>query len=726
MREEGIDDEKIQRVVEVVNQFDPFEKAKEQLEKESQRITFINSTFPNVKPETVLLSPKNGPEKHSYQYVPLRASLKLLLEDKSFLKQKCSDPYHHQEGLIQDVRDGECYRSSPYFSQHPEAVGIILFQDELEIVNPLGAGKTKHKFNCTYMSTLDIQPALRSKTQSIQLVSIVPSKHWKKYGNKECNRRLVEDLHLLETEGVAVSVPTDKIVKAGLLYIVGDNLGQHTIAEMSQNFSSGQICRWCKITHKNVCKDGLSYSQCQEGFSPEEWTVESYDENAKKAEDGDGGEDTFGIKGTCVFNQLGAFHCALQLPPCIGHDFYEGVFSYDLQFYLEFLINKEKLLTQEQFNKRIKDALLSSRDSNNRPREFKTRKKNSKYEGNAGSLRVLGRIITTLLSDVLEESQVGALIVKLRDVSEIITAPKLTKYEIDNILHFTVMEYLDLRTEAIENLGMGTMKPKHHFMSHYSKLYMMHGPLIHLWAMRMESKHQYMKNCVRTSKNFINPSKTCASRHQMAQITYAYTGLFPPKFDVPHEAASISELKVMKNDVRDEFVRNLSIGEDALLPTNVTVFGTKYEAGMVLVLDKRSFGELTVGLLKVIAYWKEQVYFGCTVFEAVQSKLGFYVTSKKIKNLEVVNHSKLADHHPLHRIGTAERFSFSLHHFVSQPEPELAGQDHSACHLVSHPQGRQGVSHPEVAGQGQAVCHLGCHPEGGQGESHPGAALPDL
>ena len=69
MREEGIDDDKIQRLVEVVNQFDPFEKAREQLEKESKRIAFINKTFPNVKPETVLLSPKNGPEKHSYQHV---------------------------------------------------------------------------------------------------------------------------------------------------------------------------------------------------------------------------------------------------------------------------------------------------------------------------------------------------------------------------------------------------------------------------------------------------------------------------------------------------------------------------------------------------------------------------------------------------------------------------------------------------------------------------------
>ena len=90
----------------------------------------------------------------------------------------------------------------------------------------------------------------------------------------------------------------------------------------------------------------------------------------------------------------------------------------------------------------------------------------------------------------------------------------------------------------------------------------------------------------------------------------------------------------------------------------------------------------------------------CELCRPEQGKIGFYVTSKKIKNLEVVNQSNLADHHPLHRIGAAERFSFYLHHFVSQPEPELAEQ-------------------------GQAVGHLGSHPQGGQGESYPGAALPD-
>lgn len=89
----------------------------------------------------------------------------------------------------------------------------------------MGAGKVRHKFNCTYMTNLEIQPALRSKVQSIQLVSLVPSKVWKEYGNEKCNKKLIDDLIKLETEGIVVDVPTKKVVRAGLLFVVGDNLG---------------------------------------------------------------------------------------------------------------------------------------------------------------------------------------------------------------------------------------------------------------------------------------------------------------------------------------------------------------------------------------------------------------------------------------------------------------------------------------------------------------------
>ncbi|KAF3842222.1 hypothetical protein F7725_024173 [Dissostichus mawsoni] len=38
-----------------------------------------------------------------------------------------------------------------------------------------------------------------------------------------------------------------------------------------------------------------------------------------------------GIKSDSPFNQLGHFHvCQPGLPPCLGHDMFEGIVSYDL------------------------------------------------------------------------------------------------------------------------------------------------------------------------------------------------------------------------------------------------------------------------------------------------------------------------------------------------------------------------------------------------------------
>ena len=354
-----------------------------------------------------------------------------------------------------------------------------------------------------------------------------------------------------------------------------------------------------------------------------------------------------------------------QMPPCLGHDYYEGVYTYDIQFYLDYIINKEKLIDAEDFNKKLKGFKLSQRDSKNRPKEFKTRKKGAKYEGNAGSIRVLSRIVTMILSDCLDMSDVGEHIVKLQEVSEMITAPKLTRYEVENKLFYTVIEYLEMRSAGIEKLGMETMKPKHHYLSHYSEFYLSFGPLIFLWAMRMEAKHTFMKNCIRTSKNFINVTKTCANRHQMAQISYSYGCLFPRKLEIPDFALTVKDMKKISSD---NFLRLFmdKFQPSVLIPAKVKVFSTSYEPGMVLCLSKKDFGEvMNVGVLQAIAIEREQVYFGCVSYEAFLSNHGFYVTVKKTSDIEIRMLSELADHQPLQRIGSVEAFSFCLHHYVS-------------------------------------------------------------
>ena len=323
LMEDGFETKTIEAALDILEEDDPFSKAREVLEDETKRKRYIYSTFPNVRPQTVQLNPGEGGKPETLQYVPIHESIKLLLEDKSYIIQKNEDPYFHEDGVVKDVRDGACFRENEFFKNNPDAVPLVLFMDELELCNPLGSGKTKHKILCSYFTSLDIQPALRSKVNSIQLVSLVLSRHWKKHGNEACNRNFVDDMKRLEVEGVKIEKPYEKTVKVGLAFLVGDNLGQHSIAEMSTSFSSGQICRWCKACYRPVCQEGKCYAGCDEGYEPELWSVESYDEMANKAEQ-DEGDDCLGIKGHCTLNQLRSFHCVKQLPPCLGHDFYEG------------------------------------------------------------------------------------------------------------------------------------------------------------------------------------------------------------------------------------------------------------------------------------------------------------------------------------------------------------------------------------------------------------------
>ena len=57
--------------------------------------------------------------------------------------------------IMNDYCDGEIYQTHPLFSTDPVALQLILYYDELELCNPLGSRRKKHKIGihrCTYMN----------------------------------------------------------------------------------------------------------------------------------------------------------------------------------------------------------------------------------------------------------------------------------------------------------------------------------------------------------------------------------------------------------------------------------------------------------------------------------------------------------------------------------------------------------------------------------------------
>ena len=95
---------------------------------------------------------------------------------------------------------------------------------------------------------------------------------------------------------------------------------------MSTCFRSGQICRWHQASYRPVCQEGKCYAGA-EGYEPELWSVDKFDEIANKVEQ-DEHDDTLGIKGRCTCHtaQLGVGRvvegqggqCLAQLSSALG------------------------------------------------------------------------------------------------------------------------------------------------------------------------------------------------------------------------------------------------------------------------------------------------------------------------------------------------------------------------------------------------------------------------
>ena len=102
-------------------------------------------------------------------------------------------------------------------------------------------------------------------------------------------------------------------------------------------------------------------------------------------------------------------------------------------------------------------------------------------------------------------------------------------------------------------------------------------------------------------------------------------------------------LQVSSDSFMVEFLRKFQ--ENTVVPKKIKIWGTNYEPGMLVVVRKELFGELTVGLLKALAVTGKKVVFGCETFLANQASHNYYVSVKKLNSMEIVDVENLSDHH---------------------------------------------------------------------------------
>jgi hypothetical protein len=183
-----------------------------------------------------------GEKKCTFQYISIVDTISTIIQDPDFIPEKPLE-----DGVLHGVKDCSVYAENKFFQENKDAFTIEIYSDAVELSNPLGASRGKHKIVNVYFSLAELPKGIRSKAENKFLVLSVKNTHLKTY-RQEIYNPLLEDLKKLEA-GVTVN---GKLVKAGLLCHLGDNLEAHVVAGMTQSFSSGYICRQCHIQHADL------------------------------------------------------------------------------------------------------------------------------------------------------------------------------------------------------------------------------------------------------------------------------------------------------------------------------------------------------------------------------------------------------------------------------------------------------------------------------------------
>lgn len=628
----SLSDEAVSKICDCIKESDLFSACHQgQLRTTYSRNQTFTKMFKYTEPQKVALGmDENMTQKFAY-YIPVAETLKSFLQSRlgrNTQSQQFGDP---DVEVFTDLYDGQNFKCHQFFNENPESLKLILYQDSFEIVNPLGSAKKMHKVLAVYLSLANLPIHLRSNTDNMFLVLLCVEDDLKRFGVAKVFSELLADLKSLETDGINVDGET---VKGGLYCIAGDNLGSHCIGGFTENFSRSQyFCRYCEITRSEFVADP---NVCGPPRTPETYDAAVADLQAENI------QGVRGIKVNSIFNALESFHVSQPgLPPCLGHDIFEGVLSYDLTLYLKNIIKKKKWFTYSLLNRRIKQFKYKGSEALTKP--CAVNPDGAKLSGQAIQNWNLLRLLPVLIGDKVQnhEDEVWQLALQLKDIVDLICAQNISLSQIA-YLDILIQEYLELRKMMFPEIQL---KPKHHYLRHYSALILKFGPLIRLWTLRFESKHSYFKRCARHLKNFKNICQTLSQRHQMYQA-YLLAGQECSKLlQVKDSCAFYPNL--YSNTIKHA-VRELAFSEiNTTVTTDIQYKGTAYKKGQFLVYrndEYMEFGEL----LLILIHNDTSVYVLMDIHKGTfLSEYHLYSVTKDSLGLQCININDLPDFYPL-------------------------------------------------------------------------------
>ncbi|XP_061192283.1 uncharacterized protein LOC133200514 [Saccostrea echinata] len=295
----------------------------------------------------------------TYQYVPILETLKSLLAHDDIFSYVINN-HKSTDTILRDFCDGDIYAENQFFADNPSAIQVMFYFDEFTAVNPLGHQIKNYKICGFYMLLGNLPPKFRSQLYCIQLVVLCMSHTLRNNGYSCILEPLINDLHVLENEGIVISKGNQNYTLYGTVSVtIADNLGAHSLGGFMESFNTLRNCRFCFIS-----RDDMQIKLNCSGFNFR--TKEMYAEQLRLVQGDANLSSVYGIKGDCALNSLNNYHVINGMPSDLAHYLFEGVACDVMTNVIKHCVT-EGYFTLEYLNEQITRLTFSEVDKANKP-----------------------------------------------------------------------------------------------------------------------------------------------------------------------------------------------------------------------------------------------------------------------------------------------------------------------------------------------------------------------
>lgn len=214
---------------------------------------------------------------------------------------------------------------------------------------------------------------------------------------------------------------TKKQIYFALCFVVGDNLGVHSILGLTESFSSNYYCRFC-LADKNVTKE-LTTEQPNLLRLKNQYIHHLQNKH-------------FGIRERCMFNDLDYYHIYENQCIDVMHDLYEGILRYDMANIISKLITLIYFAI-ETLNFKVKYNLYNPYEINIPPAIKENHLKNGSIVCSAAEMDALVNNFRFIVGDTVPQgNKIWELNLLSLKITEIVSSPYIPKTVINQIYIF--------------------------------------------------------------------------------------------------------------------------------------------------------------------------------------------------------------------------------------------------------------------------------------------------